>query len=104
MEQDWQKHPKIRKLNNIFKKSILEFIRTSQNSVYNCQNTKRIKKLARLKVGLIPLCGQKFNHSFQDTINLMCNCGEDIVEISRSRLLQERMTLFYGFLPRYITT
>ena len=72
-----QKYPKTESL-NIFKKNILKFIRPSQNRVYNCHNPKGIKLLTRLKVGLSHLREHKFKHSFQDTLNPMCNGGEDI--------------------------
>ena len=51
-----------------------------------------------MRVGLSHLYEHKFKHSFQDTLNPICNCGEGI-EISFHYLLhcrdylQERMTL-----------
>ena len=63
---------------NIFIKSILKFIRPSQDRVYNCHNAKGIKLLTRLRVGRSHLCEHKFKHSFQYTLNPMCNYGEDI--------------------------
>ena len=76
---EWNKIDKnIRKSEslNVFKKSILKFIRPSQNRVYNCHNPKGIKLLTRLRVGLSR--EHKFKHSFQGTLNPICNCGEDI--------------------------
>ena len=98
---EWNKIDKnIRKSEslNIFKKSILEFIRPSQNRVYNCHNPKGIKLLTRLRVGLSHLREHKFKHSFQDTLNPICNCGEDIETTSHYLLhcpdyLHERKTL-----------
>ena len=83
---------------NIFTKNILKFIRPSQNRVYNCHNPKGIKLLTRLRVGLSHLREHKFKHSFQTTLNLMCNCGKDIETTSQYLLhcpdcLQERKTL-----------
>ena len=83
---------------NIFKKSILKFIRPSQNRVYNCHNPKGIKLLTRLRVGLSHLREHKFKHSFQDTFNSICNCDEHIETSSHYLLhcpdyLQESMTL-----------
>ena len=78
---EWNKIDKnIRKSEslNIFKKTILKFIRPSQNRVYNCHNPKGMKLLTRLRVGLSHLREHKFKHSFQDTLNPICNCGEDI--------------------------
>ena len=83
---------------NIFKKSILKFIRPSQNRVYNCRKPKGIKLLTRLRVGLSHLREHKFKHIFEDTLNPICNCGEDIETTSHYLLhcpeyLQERKTL-----------
>ena len=95
MEQDWQKYPKSESL-NIFKRSILKFIRPSLNKVYSCHNPKGIKLLTRLKVVLSHLREHKFKHSCKDNLNLIYNCGKDI-EASYHYLfqfpdyLQERM-------------
>ena len=78
---EWNKIDKnIRKSEslNIFKKSILKFIRPSQNRVCNCHNPKGIKLFTGLRVGLSHLCEHKFKHSFQDTLKPICNCGKDI--------------------------
>ena len=50
----------------------------SENRVYNCHNPKAIKLLPRLSIGLSHLREHKFKHSFLDTLNPICNCGEDI--------------------------
>ena len=77
---------------------ILKFIRPSQIRAYNCHNPKVIKLLTRLRIGLSHLHEYKFKHSFQDTLNLICNCGEDIETTSHYLLhcpdyLHERKTL-----------
>ena len=41
-------------------------------------DTQGIKLIARLRFGLIHLREHKFKHSFQDTINPLCNCGQNI--------------------------
>ena len=51
-----------------------------------------------MRVGLSHLREHKFKHNFQDTLNPICNCGEDIETTSHYLLhcpdyLQERMTL-----------
>ena len=61
-----------------FKKSILKFIRPSSNSIFNCHNPKGIKLITRLKLGLSHLRKHKFWHNFQDTLNPICSCGDDI--------------------------
>ena len=58
----------------VFKEKILNFIRPSPNSFFDCHNPKGIK----LRLSLSHLREHKFKHSFQDTINPLCNCGQDI--------------------------
>ena len=83
-------------------RSVFSRIRTeyveSQKRVFNYHNPKGIKLLTRLRVGLNHLCEHKFKHSFQDTLNPICNCGEDIETTSHYLLhcpdyLHERKTL-----------
>ena len=102
---EWSKIDKnIRKSEslNIFKKRILKFILPSQNRAYNCHNPKGIKLLTGLTVGLSHLREHKFKHSFLNTLNPICNCGED-VETSSHYLFhcldyfQETMTLLNTF-------
>ena len=83
---------------SIFKKIILKFVRLSQNRVYNCHYPKGTKLLTILRAGLSHLRKYKFKHSFQDTINAICNCGKDIETTSHyllhcSDYLHERKTL-----------
>ena len=63
---------------NVFKKSLLKFIRPSPNSIFNCHNCKGIKYLTRLHIGLSHLWEHKFKHRFQDTLNLFCLYGLDV--------------------------
>ena len=62
----------------VFKEKILNFIRPSPNSFFDCHNPKGIKLITRLRLGLSHLREHKFKHSFQDTINPLYNCGQDI--------------------------
>ena len=59
---------------SVFKEKILNFIGPSPNSFFDCYNPKGIK----LRLSLSHLREHKFKHSFQDTINPLCNCGQDI--------------------------
>ena len=59
---------------SVFKEKIFNFIRPSPNSFFDCHNPKGIK----LTLSLSHLTEHKFKHSFQDTINPLCNCGQDI--------------------------
>ena len=58
-----------------FKKIILNFIRPSPNSIFNCHNPKALKFITRLRLGLSHLRYHKFKHNFQDSLNPLCNCG-----------------------------
>ena len=77
---------------SVFKEKILNFIRPSPNSFSDCHNPKQIKLITRLRLGLNHLREHKFKHSFQDTINPLCNCGQDI----------ESSTNFFLYYPFFI--
>ena len=66
------------KSSSVFKEKTLNFIRPSPNSFFNCHNPKGIKLITRLRPGLSHLREHKFKRSFQDTINPLCDCGQDI--------------------------
>ena len=63
---------------NIFKKTLLNFIRPSGSTAFICHNPKGVKLLTRLRLGLSHLREHKFKHSFQDSLNPICSCGNDI--------------------------
>ena len=63
---------------NILKKSLLKFIRPSESSVFNCPNLRGVKLLTRLRLRLGLLREHKFKHGFQDTLNPLCSCDNDI--------------------------
>ena len=63
---------------SIFKSNVLKFIRLKLNNVYYCHNAKRIGLLARLRLGLSHLREHKFKHSFQDCLNPLCFCGNEM--------------------------
>ena len=63
---------------NIFNKTLLNFIRPSGSTVFNCHNPKGVKLLPRLRLGLSHLREHKFKHSFQYSLNPICSCGNDI--------------------------
>ena len=62
---------------SIFKKNLLNFIRPCANSIFNIHNPYGIKLLTRLRLGLSHLRDHKFRHCFQDTLNPLCDCGND---------------------------
>ena len=61
-----------------FKSKVLKFIRPSKNSNFLCNNLKRTQLITTLRLGLSHLRDHKFKHNFQDTLNPICECGEDI--------------------------
>ena len=61
-----------------FKSKDLKFLRPSENSVFLYDKPKGIQLLTRLRFGLSHLRDHKFKHSFQVTLNTICNSGEDI--------------------------
>ena len=61
-----------------FKNAILKFIIPSPNSVFECHNPQGIKFLTRLRLGLSHLREHKFKHSFQDWLNPLCKCGDEV--------------------------
>ena len=78
---EWNKlDPSLRRWDsyNVFKSNILKFIRPSANWVFDCHNSIRIKYITRIQLGLSHLREHKFKHSFQDTLNSICNCGNDV--------------------------
>ena len=83
---------------SIFQSNGLKFIRLKLNNVYYCHNPKGIRLLAKLRLGLSHLREHKFKHSFQDCLNPLCFCGNEI-ETSTHYLLHcptytnERMAL-----------
>ena len=59
----------------LFKKDVLAFIRLSANSNCHCHNPNGLKLIARLRLGISHLRFHRFKRSFQDTLNLICNCS-----------------------------
>ena len=60
---------------SMFKKSLLKFIRPSQDYVYNVNDYVGLKLLTRLRLNLSHLYEHKFRHNFQDTVNSLCSCS-----------------------------
>ena len=64
-----------------FKETILRFIRSSENLIFNCHNPSGIKLTNRLRLGFNHLHQHKFRHNFQNSLNLICSRGENIETI-----------------------
>ena len=80
------------------RKKILNFIRPFPNSFFDCHNPKGIKHITRHRLGLSHLRNHKFKHSFQHTINALCNWGPNIESATHFFLrcfffINERRTL-----------
>ena len=63
---------------NVFKKELLKFIRPEPNSSYNINDTKGLKLLTRLRLGLSHLGDYKFRYNFQDCVPPKCGYGQKI--------------------------
>ena len=61
-----------------FKRSLLKIIRPVARSIFDIHNPLGIKLLTRLRLGLSHLRDHKFHNNFQDCINPLCLCGDDI--------------------------
>ena len=57
-----------------FHKALPNFIRPSENKIFNIHNQVGIKLLTRLRLGLSLLRQHKFRHNFEDTLNPLCSC------------------------------
>ena len=53
----------------MFKKELLKFNRLEPNSTYNVNDTKGLKLLTRLQLGLSYLGDHKFRYNFQDCVS-----------------------------------
>ena len=65
-----------------FKNLMLKFIRPEPNRISSTQNFEGLKLLTRIRVGLSHLVDHKFRHNFQDCLNLICSCRQEIVTAS----------------------
>ena len=62
---------------NVFKKELLKFIRPEPDFTYNIHDTKGLKLLTRLQLGLSHLGDHNCRHNFQDCVSPMCSCSQD---------------------------
>ena len=60
----------------IFKKHLLNFIRRNSSNVLN--NPLGLKLLTRLWIGFSHLKEHKFKHNFQDSVDALCSCRNEI--------------------------
>ena len=62
----------------IFKNLLLKSVRPKPNLIFGLHNPNGLKHLTRLRLGLSHLREHKFKHNFQDALNPLCSCGENI--------------------------
>ena len=62
----------------VFQNHLLKIIRPVSNTVYNIQNYIGLKLLTRLRLGLSHLNEHRYNHNFQNCINLLCTCSLEV--------------------------
>ena len=75
---EWNKqNPKIQSSGsyNIFRKSTLNFFRSSASKVYNIIDVIDIKLITRLYLSFSHLREHKLKHNFQDTLNPLYSCS-----------------------------
>ena len=73
-------YPSLQRSNsyNVFKSNILKFIRPSFNSFFDCHNPIGIKYFTWIWLGISHLREHKFKKSFQNSLNSICNYGNDV--------------------------
>ena len=62
---------------NSFRKTLLNFIRPSENKIFSIYDQVGIKLLNSLRLGFSQLCKHKFWHNFEHTLNPLCSCSID---------------------------
>ena len=72
--------PNLRNENSFhfFKNKILQFIKATLNSFFNCHNLRGIKLVTRLRTGFSHLLEHKFKHSFQNSLSPVWRRNTDI--------------------------
>ena len=58
-----------------FKKSLLIYFKTDENSIFDIHNSIGIKFSNRLRLNFSHLNEHKFGHNFRDTVNSFCLCN-----------------------------
>ena len=78
--KEWNKlDTKIKNLPSLstFKKALLVFCKTEENSLFNVPNPIGVKYLNRLRLNFSKLNEHKFHHNFRDTVNPWCCCNTE---------------------------
>ena len=77
---EWEKlDPSLRRCDSytVFKSNVLKFIRPSSNSFFDSHDPIGIKFITRIRLGVSRVREHKLKHSFQVTLNRICNCDND---------------------------
>ena len=97
--KEWNKlDTKIKNLPSLstFKKALLVFCKTEENSLFNVHNPIGVKYLNRLRLNFSHLNEHKFHHNFRDTVNPLCCCNTETETTShyllRCHLFSEQRT------------
>ena len=69
-------HPDIKNLDSheMFRKKLLNFVRSSEKSIFNIYDSQGSKLLSRVRLGFSHLGEHKFQHNFADFVNLLYSC------------------------------
>ena len=59
-------------------KDLLNFIRPDSNNAFNINNPLGLKLLTRLRIVFSHLKEHRFKHNFQDSVDPLCSCRNDI--------------------------
>ena len=62
---------------NVFKRVIIKFTRPEPNQAFNVDSNEGLK-FVRIRLGLSHLADHKFRHNFQDCVNPVCSCDQEI--------------------------
>ena len=60
---------------NLFRNTLLKFIRPAQRKTFNINDSVGVKLLTRLRLGFSHLREYKFRHGFKDILNPLCPCS-----------------------------
>ena len=60
---------------NLFRNTLLKFIRPAQRKTFNINDSVGVKLLTRLRLGFGHLREHKFRHGFRDILNPLCPCS-----------------------------
>ena len=64
---------------NLFRNTLLTFIRPAQRKTFNINDSVGVKLLTRLPLGFSHLRDHKFRHGFRDILNPLCPCSIETV-------------------------